>query len=486
MLRFVNTERSQLQQQLDTKEWSHHSQTVERLLDQRAKNEYNITLNPLLMEQAGKAVQSAALEHVARRKLRAFRYNHTYAILPSLSDIVDVLLEYGLTIQDVAEIFKHTPSVALMRPRRPHKSLEQRLDQLLTLLKGNLGLRHYDARKVIRRGPGLLTQPQQATQVVNILNRLGVSSNSLARDKNAIPVLLSRQPRDVFRLVAILASDAIRMPLQQIGPLLRRSPELLDNAAINNNDTFDNMLRTAWTLRYEIGTPNLGKIIAAYPQVLLLNVETQIMPNAKYLMELLEDDLVRVLSLYPALLGVPLEDLQATVAYWRDELELDQEIPLMIRSFPALLTKKPAEMQVGVDFLRKEIGVTNVGRFVSRLPPILTAKVAEDLQPRWQFLQSRMRDARWQVTRFPAYFSYPTRVIYSRFDYLQSKEFPISLVNLDDVLRFGDDDFCRKIARDANPNAYREFCAQHYPPKSKSKSSKSSSSSPRRRKAKST
>jgi len=344
--------------------------------------------------RAGERVQSQALARTARRRVREFLKQRDESwdtevvvetsieeeednsiVSYTLEETVELLLKYGLTHKDIAEIMIHSPGVVLMRPypleHGKGECLQEILERVLPrLLCGTLGLRKYDARKVIRNCPALLTMrgSRSAEQVVALLSRLGVSSNSIARDKNALPTLLSRSPAAVFRLVAFLSSDAVRMPVNNIGPLLRRSQcgELLDIIASvprldivapvprldSNTDEWDdglseediidrsvvsalwgrssqmrrerinevyrNMTRTAWTLRHEIGTADLGKMIAAYPAVLLLDAEKQILPAANYLMNDLgiwKDDLPRVLQLYPALLGMDIADMQRVTDY---------------------------------------------------------------------------------------------------------------------------------------------------------------------------
>jgi mTERF len=246
---------------------------------------------------------------------------------------------------------------------------------------------------------------KNAQQVIILLSTLGVSRRSLARDKNALPILLSRSPAQLFRLVAFLASDAVRMPLTNIGPLLRRAecapllnaiapiPQLqkqdnmdMDDSAAatilinsaqkteqNNqreqiNDTYRQMSATAWTLRHEIGTEDLGKVIAAYPSVLLLDVETQILPSASYLMNELgiwQDDLPRVLQLYPALLGMDIEEMKRVSSYLISLEVAEKNLGSIFRAFPSLLTLDvEKDMKPVIEFLRK-IGISNVGRFVT-------------------------------------------------------------------------------------------------------------------------
>jgi hypothetical protein len=231
---------------------------------------------------------------------------------------------------------------------------------------------------------------------------MGVSTTSLARDKNALPVLLSRSPAALFRLVAFLSSDAVRMNIQTIGPLLRRAdcapllnavapvPRLQpeDNFVVTKNgenewswkttsqeekrkqinNVYRQMSITAWTLRHEIGTKDLGKVIAAYPSVLLLDAETKILPTASYLMNDLgiwQDDLPRVLQLYPVLLGMDVEDMKKIVNYLLS-LEVSQEnLASIFRAFPSLFQLDiEKDMEPVIQFLR-DIGITNVGRFIT-------------------------------------------------------------------------------------------------------------------------
>ena len=134
------------------------------------------------------------------------------------------------------------------------------------------------------------------------------------------------------------------------------------------NDVYRQMSNTAWTLRHEIGTKDLGKVIAAYPSVLLLDAETKILPTASYLMNDLgiwQDDLPQVLQLYPVLLGMDVEDMKRIVNYLLS-LEVSQEnLASIFRAFPSLFQLDiEKDMKPVVQFLR-EIGITNVGRFIT-------------------------------------------------------------------------------------------------------------------------
>ena len=425
--------------------------------------------------------------------------------------VLELMQEYGLSAKDCAEILIQSPGIAFMRPKplennqdeSDGETLQQTLDRaFVNLLMGReepwqLGLRKYDARKVLRNTPGLLSVrgSKSATQMVQLLTRLGVSSNSLSRDKTALPILLSRQPSAVFRLVAFLSSDDVRMPLDKIGPLLRRTecqellnavapvPRLEATAASTGydpvatqvqrevvNNHYRNMGRTAWIMRNQIGTADLGKVIAACPSVLLLDAAKQILPTAHYLMKELgvyKDDLPRVLQLYPMLLQRDVEQMRNIVAYLIS-LEVDSEsLGSIFRSFPNILTLDiEHDMEPVVEFLRNTVGIANVGRFITRLPPVLGYSVENELRPKYQFLSSVVTDPRFEASKFPAFFSYPLERGKMRFSYLQSvKGVPTALVAFDKVLCYGDRDFAMRVAGDRdNGAAYEEYVSSHLQP----------------------
>ena len=77
-------------------------------------------------------------------------------------------------------------------------------------------------QQIIRSCPGLLTSrgSHSAEQVIELMTNLEVSHSSLARDKSYLPTLLSQSSSSLFRLVAFLNSDADRMTVDSICPLL--------------------------------------------------------------------------------------------------------------------------------------------------------------------------------------------------------------------------------------------------------------------------
>lgn len=131
--------------------------------------------------EAGVAVQSHVLARTARRRVREFlkrrdklwvdSNNGTLLETPGGSvrptnlgygfeDVLQLLLENGLTGKDIAAILVHTPGVALMMPRRitdegvtedilGGETLEETIKRAYDgVLRESLELRKYDARKV--------------------------------------------------------------------------------------------------------------------------------------------------------------------------------------------------------------------------------------------------------------------------------------------------------------------------------------------------
>ncbi len=512
---------------------------------------------------AGKIVQNYALARVTRRRIRKFLQERDAAwesgstvplvdrsgIKESISalaakrfdidGVISVMTEYGLTGTDVAAIFSHTPSIAMMQARsdavdesvigtngeakgaavRTPVSLEQTLERaFVNLLGERLKLRRYDARKVLRTCPGLLTHKgsKSANQVVNLMVSLGSSTNSLARDKSTLPTLLSRSPALIFRLVAFLTSAQLKLPLNSIGPILRQkqSAEMLNAVAplkrtitlgensnnngqqttmldsTNNITSFnveegvreylrvDNTLRqqkidesyrsmeaVAEVLRRSAGIRDFRKILSSYPDAFFLNV-TNIHHVASFLREdvgMTKDEVAKAIQNFPSLLKQDVTRIKDVVEYLRS-IEVDEEdLPSIFRSFPAtLLLDIEKDMVPVVDFIRG-IGVRNIGRFVTRLPPVLGYSVEKDLQPKWDFLTEVCQFDYFEVARFPAYFSYPLdRVIKLRYEYLRDvKGIPIQLARVDDVLRFGDREFATEIALDDdNGVAFAKFAEE--------------------------
>ena len=226
------------------------------------------------------------------------------------------------------------------------------------------------------------------------------------------------------------------------------------------------MTQTARILKAQIGTQDLTKVVAAYPNVLLLDARNQILPVSRYLMGGLgiwQKELSSVLQLYPTLLGTKIDDLERIVSYMLTLGVDEDDLAGIFRAFPALFSTKVEDMEAVVSYL-KSIGVRDVGAFVTKLPSVLGFSVEQDLRPKWEFLKTVCLQPEFELKEFPAYFSYPfDRVIKTRFNYLAYKGISIRFVSMriDTVLRFGDLDFATKVALDDDGGeAFAAFCNQ--------------------------
>lgn len=515
-------------------------------MGQYNRNRISRTLESLgvdeaMASRAGEKVQDYVLVRLARRRVQAFlrerdslwrepavSTNSALKLIESNSsilsteplhpsygfdDVVQVMRDYGLTGTDICTILMHSPSLALMMPNKSFAdeieplsggTLDQTLRRSLDeMLMSTLGLRKYDARKVLRSCPGILTNKgsKSALQVVAIMTKLGVSPSAIARDKKALPMLLSRSPAELFRLISFLSSGSLRMPIEMIGPLIRRkaSFELLDLVAPapkfvhldkdNVNDELDamesdieaalqrrsrkerknqidalykNMTLVAETLRNEIGASNLGDLIAAYPSLLLLNAENKVMPTAIFLIDELgisRGELASVLQQYPLLLGQDVTEMEKKVAFLSYLGVSDADVGRIFRSFPMLFTLDIKKDMIPVVEYLRSIGVDDVGAFVTKLPAVLGYSVEKELRPKWEFLNKVCFRPHFEIRRFPAYFSYPLdRVIKTRYDYLAAKGIQRHLIPLDKVVRHGDLEFAMFVARDEDEGkVFRAF-----------------------------
>eukprot|EP00594_Rhizosolenia_setigera_P014039 CAMPEP_0178962484 /NCGR_PEP_ID=MMETSP0789-20121207/14392_1 /TAXON_ID=3005 /ORGANISM="Rhizosolenia setigera, Strain CCMP 1694" /LENGTH=847 /DNA_ID=CAMNT_0020646643 /DNA_START=1280 /DNA_END=3823 /DNA_ORIENTATION=+ len=466
----------------------------------------------------------------------------------NVEEVISLMLEFGMTPADCVAIFIHTPSIALMQPRRSVSApsingetmtddessddtgmtLEETLETtLVTVLIKTLKLRKYDARKIIRNCPGLLTMrgSQNAKEVIQLLSKLGASPSSLAREKSFLNSVLRKSPASIFRFVAFLSSENIRMKVKSTGPFLRKSDsqELFnvlcpphakteadgdsyyassdssieedgtDTTTATSSETSRNILAISNThqtksrmriqsdsidrqyqkaneiaeaLHSQLGIRNVEAVIKKYPSVLLLDLKKDIFPISDFLffqIGMEASDIPKVLESYPAMFGASLQTMETNLRYLSDELEVtDDSLPKIFRAFPAILTlDKDKDMVPVVKFL-EEIGVSNIGRFVTRLPALLGYSVENELKPKWTFLTSYLGLDSFEIVKFPGYFAYPMERIQTRFRYLrQEKGIPTRLFSVDHVLRFGDADFCMSVAGDTSVNEFHKFVNEY-------------------------
>lgn len=97
----------------------------------------------------------------------------------------------------------------------------------------------------------------------------------------------------------------------------------------------------------------------------------------------------------------------------------------------------------------------SLSQYDSRLPPVLGYSVEDELIPKWEYLCQVSTQSSFELSTFPAYFSYPLdKRIKARYQYLHRvKRVPTQLMALDRVLRYGDKDFATRVARDTDDGA---------------------------------
>ena len=179
------------------------------------------------------------------------------------------------------------------------------------------------------------------------MSSLGASPKSLGRDKRSLAVLLSQSPSSLFRLVAFLSSDAVYIRVKYIGPFIRKTGcvklldavcptmyPLLTSEALDDelniltqpamavrlheqiDSTYHKIKDTADALRDKIGVENMGKLLSAYPGVLLLNPLEQIFPITDFLyndLGISGENVPNALQSYPGLLKADIDKMCETV-----------------------------------------------------------------------------------------------------------------------------------------------------------------------------
>ena len=114
-----------------------------------------------------------------------------------------------------------------------------------------------------------------------------------------------------------------------------------------------------------------------------------------------KDDIAKAISTYPTLLEQDVSKVVDVIEFLL-ALGVDEDsLPSILRSFPAtLLLDIEKDMMPVVSFLRS-IGVRNVGRFITRLPPVLGYSVEDDLKPKWDFLREVCQFDYFEVIQVP-------------------------------------------------------------------------------------
>ncbi|CAN0389915.1 unnamed protein product, partial [Discosporangium mesarthrocarpum] len=267
----------------------------------------------------------------------------------------------------------------------------------------------------------------------------------------------------LFPLPPCPTSLKVGLKAFELGSLFRQAPWLV------NQHIDGQMLPVVRYLR-GLGVYNMERVVRAYPRVLCASVEKDLAPRVDFLyteVGVSEDDLPRMLETFPLLLALSMGRMKASLRFMTWELNINswdaakivrQVVGGMVRlAFPSLLgLEVERHMRCVVTYL-EQLGVQNVGRFVSRLPPVLGYDVETNLRPKMDYLVASMGLSVYDILTFPAYFSYPLETVTEpRTCFLNLRRRPITLVGLNTALQSGDDDFARKVAK-VRPELYRDF-----------------------------
>ena len=391
------------------------------------------------------------------------------------AEVIEYLLDdAGFTTQDVSEMLSLKPALAKTASVAPAR-------ETVEFLNATFNLRKCDLRKIFREQPGLL---------------LPSSTNNVIRDTGACPAVLATAsggpaagPRqetstNVYDVVYLLSSVGVKP--KNIKEMVVRWPQLLTLpvaqmlavtdylGSLQFEGTVGSLYRQhPWVLAApvgtvrravevlvdEIGVRRLENVVRAYPRALVKNREDLLEP-ARLLQDvgLEREDVVLVIEAFPLLFGLEPLATRGVLAFWRDELGLKKnDVPRVCRAFPSLLGVDVQKQRKVVAFLR-EIGVVNVARFATRLPPVLAYDVDADLRPKMAHLAASALSV-YDVVRFPAYFSYPLdTVIRPRTAFLESYGLPLTRFELKTLFTPGDAQFAKRVVG-AAPAEYAAFKA---------------------------
>ncbi|CAM9444454.1 unnamed protein product, partial [Ectocarpus fasciculatus] len=362
---------------------------------------------------------------------------------------LDGLRSKGFSGADVCNMLALCPQLLAL-------DFEGQVVPTMELLR-QLGMRPTDVRRVIRKAPEVLApRPDGSTaaEAVDVLRTLGLRNRHLKMEAMRWPQLLAVPPGSFFQLAAFLASEEVGIKSTNIGSLIRQAPWLVLQPIDGQMLPVVRFLRIA-------GVVDVERVLRAYPKVLCASIRGELAPRVRFLWSdvgVSEEDLPRVLQTFPLVFALPLSRMKDVMAFLSEDLTISRnDIAKIIRAFPSLLGLERERHMLGVVRYLKFLGVQNVGRFVSRLPPVLGYDVETNLAPKMDYLVEKMGLSVYDVLTFPAYFSYPLdTVIEPRTEFLAIRGRPITLVGLNIALHQGDADFARKVAR-VQPRVYQDF-----------------------------
>ena len=193
----------------------------------------------------------------------------------------------------------------------------------------------------------------------------------------------------------------------------------------------------------------LESVTRSYPRALLASRAELLAPveMLKRRAGVAPGDAAGLVEAFPLVFGLSAGQIERVLDFWTNDLGLrDEDVPKICRAFPSLLGVE-VERQANVRAFLREIGVNNVARFATRLPPVLAYDVDADLRPKMAHLAARALSV-YDVVRFPAYFSYPLEgVIAPRTAFLEELGLPLTRFELKTLFTPSDEQFAERVLR---------------------------------------
>lgn len=277
------------------------------------------------------------------------------------------------------------------------------------------GMRPRDVRNTALKWPGLLTvDVERAEKVVDFLCAEGRGFNRVS-----IASLLRRAPwvlvydveKDIAPAIAWLEDNLLQERLVCIEHFVRASPHIF-GTPIEALDAVLTFLR----LVVRLDEDKLFSVVRSFPPILTLSVEGKLNTAANYLLGELcitPDDFTKCVRAFPAILS----------------LDVDEEMRTVVKFF-------------------RSRGVINVGRIVSKNPPILGLDLDTDIIPKMEYVEQVLGLTAYDVIRFPGYFSYSlSKCIEPRTRFLQAVGRSVTEQGLNMALAPTDEEFCERIAK---------------------------------------
>lgn len=266
--------------------------------------------------------------------------------------------------------------------------------------------------------------------------------------------MVGREGKTLLKTVMFLVEEeSVKIPWVNLAQVIKNpSFERILETFVGNDDetevgkSYENLRGVCGALKNsKYGNIDVSKIAVAYPEVLVLeNGGFKVGRCLDFFVKTVgvdRRDVKKVIEKYPSLLGSSVTEMSVAMNFL-----INREVPdveKVVRAFPNVLTIPRHKMQSVTTFL-SDIGVVNVGRFIARIPPVLSYDVKGELKPRWEILRGEGMGS-FEITRFPAFFSYPVNRIKCRYGFLRQKGISAKGLTIDDVLRGGDKDFLMMI-----------------------------------------